>query len=112
MNKSGTEAYQRYRSSEKYKRTFMTGHLMRTYGLSLEQYNVMLAAQQGVCKICCKPDDRTWKKGRQYAPLCVDHDHATGRVRGLLCNKCNVAIALLKDSIENLRRAMTYLEGN
>lgn len=52
-----------------------------TYGLTLAQYNQMLADQNGVCKICARPP--------KTMPLVVDHDHRTGRCRGRLCFNCN-----------------------
>lgn len=61
-------------------------HLMKKYKMSLDDYNMMLAAQEGLCLVCGKKDDI----------LCVDHDHETGRVRGLLCNTCNVVLGFLE----------------
>ena len=60
------------------------GHLKRRYGITQEQYDALLRSQGGKCGICkCLP-------GRKR--LCVDHDHATGRIRGLLCVRCNSAV--------------------
>lgn len=74
------------------------------YGVSLDEYNKMLEAQGGVCAICS--GEPTGKKQR----LCVDHCHQTGKIRGLLCNECNVGIGRLKDSVELLVAAICYLE--
>jgi hypothetical protein len=63
-------------------------------------YDGMLARQGGVCKICHKPP-RT--------RLCLDHDHANGRVRGLLCHKCNTGLGMYGDDIGRLLRAAAYL---
>lgn len=76
--------------------------LKRLYGISVEEYNSMLEGQKFVCMICSEPC-KTRKS------LCVDHDHATGIVRGLLCNRCNRAIGMFKDDPELLRRAADYL---
>ena len=66
-------------------------------------YEAMLAQQNGVCAICeTRPDDR---------PLCVDHDHATGEVRGLLCHSCNVGLGNYKDDPRRTRRATAYLKA-
>lgn len=73
------------------------------FGLEPEDYDRMLAEQGGVCAIC-----RGGPVGR-HKYLCVDHDHATGAVRGLLCDKCNRAIGLLGDSAERLSTALAYL---
>jgi len=61
---------------------------------SEEKYNKMLTEQNGLCAICNKPEIRKRKNGEMHK-LSVDHDHETGIVRGLLCNKCNHGIGLL-----------------
>jgi Recombination endonuclease VII len=74
------------------------------YGISLEEYAAMLAHQGGVCAICKKKPD----KGK---PLCVDHCHVTGMVRGLLCQKCNSVLAFGNDDPDILRAAIAYLQA-
>lgn len=76
--------------------------LLKSYGISMDEYREMLAGQGGVCAICGGVN----KDGRQ---LFVDHDHATGEVRGLLCNLCNRGIGNMRDSIELLQGAIEYL---
>lgn len=84
------------------------------YGLSIEDYNAMLAAQEGRCAVCRlaglteKPDlcAAEGKKG-----LCVDHDHTTNRVRGLLCWRHNFAIGHCHDSIIELQAVIDYLKN-
>lgn len=73
------------------------------YGITEEQYQQLLAKQDGVCAICERPD-------RTYDHLSVDHDHETGAVRGLLCGHCNHAIGKMGDDPELLRKAALYLE--
>ena len=63
--------------------------LKRKYGLAEEDYYRLLAVQGGVCKICKLPERRKDGRTRKIVPLSVDHDHGTGRVRGLLCSSCN-----------------------
>lgn len=75
--------------------------LVRTYGITSKDYDAMVKAQNGVCAICCQTS---------YKNLHVDHDHDTGRVRGLLCSPCNTSLGGFRDSIENLKRAIKYLE--
>lgn len=75
-------------------------HLERKYGLTLEQFNVLLSGQNGACAICGEIPE-----GRLY----VDHSHKTGRIRGLLCRNCNLAIGHFKDNPEILERAVSYL---
>jgi hypothetical protein len=112
MNKAGTDSYKKYRASEKYRRSYMNGHLKRKYGITLEKYKELVEAQNGVCKICGGiTPNRDWKDGRkQWLQLFVDHDHKTGKIRGLLCNTCNVGISLLKDDIRLLESAIRYLK--
>ena len=66
------------------------------YGMSLADYEAMLERQRGACAICKKSDEA----------LCVDHCHACGKVRGLLCAKCNSALGFCNDSPEHLLAAM------
>ena len=73
-------------------------HLKRKYGLTLEDFDALLAAQGGGCAICGRPDADN-----------VDHDHRTGRVRGILCFNCNVAIGHIADDEDRLAAAMKYL---
>lgn len=79
--------------------------LQRNYGITLEQYDSMLIAQGGHCAICPATEP-----GGRFKYFCVDHNHTTSKVRGLLCNNCNRAIGLLKDSPVLLRAAAIYLE--
>ena len=80
--------------------------LMRNYGITLEQYDEMLAMQGGKCALC----PATEPGGRhQQSHWCVDHDHVTGKVRELLCNDCNLVLGIIKDSPEHLGRMITYI---
>jgi hypothetical protein len=80
-------------------------NLKRTYGIDLHDYNKMLAAQNGACAICKK--SHTIRKNKR---LDVDHDHETGKVRGLLCSYCNQVIGDAKEDIVILENAITYLK--
>lgn len=77
-------------------------NLQKRYGVTIEQYDEMLAQQNGLCAIC----NKTCGTGRNLA---VDHDHATGEVRGLLCAECNTGLGKFKDSLDLLTGAMSYL---
>lgn len=79
-------------------------NLQRKYGLTIAEYEAMVAAQNGVCAICLKPP--TKGNGKK---LCIDHCHTTGKIRGLLCCACNSAIGNMEDSIERLESAKEYL---
>jgi hypothetical protein len=72
----------------------------------LETYQEIFEAQGGVCAICASPEN-----GR-YVHLSVDHNHDTGKIRGLLCNNCNRGIGLLKDDPKILEQAKKYLENS
>lgn len=80
-------------------------NLKSTYGITPEQYDEMLASQNGVCAICQGPPALSNNSGRFH----VDHDHETGRVRGLLCGHCNTGMGMYRDSIALLWKAMLYL---
>jgi hypothetical protein len=82
-------------------------HLQRKYGISRGEYETLLLAQRGVCAIC-----GTSEPGRKNWNFAVEHDHTTGRVRGLTCHPCNVGLGVFKDSPALLREAANYLEGN
>ena len=74
--------------------------LMRCYGLTRQQYNEMLVAQGGVCRICTE---------RSATKLSVDHDHSSGRIRALLCHQCNLAVAHVKENPARAIAAADYL---
>jgi hypothetical protein len=77
----------------------------RLYRLTTADFDAMLAAQGGVCAICGTTD---WR-GKGNRP-CVDHDHATGAVRGILCTNCNNGLGRFADDPARLRAAVAYLE--
>jgi uncharacterized C2H2 Zn-finger protein len=80
--------------------------LKQLYGMTEAEYQVLLEQQGGVCGICrCLPADERSGPTR----LVVDHDHATGRVRGLLCRGCNLGLGCLKDDVVLLTSAIRYL---
>lgn len=82
-------------------------HLKYTFGITAEQYAAMLSEQGGVCAIC--KERETFTRNGKRRQLCVDHCHSTGRNRGLLCGKCNVALGYFLDSQELLQSAIAYL---
>jgi hypothetical protein len=79
----------------------------KEHGITYEDYMAMLTAQGSVCAICHKPERVIGRHGAIKA-MAIDHDHDTGKVRGLLCQCCNQAIGLL-DSIKSLEAAIKYL---
>lgn len=81
----------------------MDTRIKRTFGISLDQYNYMLSKQDNKCAIC-------FGKNHNNKKLAIDHDHITGKVRGLLCSRCNTVIGLAKDSGDLLRKIINYIE--
>ena len=77
--------------------------LRKRYGIGEATHEALLRSQGGVCAICHKQESRP-------QPLSVDHDHVSGRVRGLLCDDCNIALGKMSDDANRLRAAATYLE--
>ena len=85
------------------KRAQRDGYLRRKYGITIKEYDEMFRAQNGVCGIC----------GREPHPtisLHVDHDHETGKVRGLTCFRCNQALGAFGEDPTFLRAAAAYLD--
>ena len=79
------------------------------YGLTLEQYQILVEESQGFCPICNVALDFE-KKGSAQA--CIDHNHKTGEVRKLICNRCNLLLGKAEDSPVLLRKAADYLESH
>lgn len=77
--------------------------LRRNFGITAEQYDAMLIKQKGVCAICSSK--------HKTMRLSVDHCHKTGKVRGLLCGRCNTGIGMLADSVKLVTAAKIYLES-
>lgn len=80
--------------------------IKRRYGISYEEYVKILEAQGGGCAICGSDVNQN---SRTSGKLFVDHCHTSGRVRGLLCSKCNHALGLFNDNPSLLEKALTYL---
>ncbi len=72
------------------------------YGLTIDGYKEIFDRQNGLCAICLMP-------GKEYKRLSVDHDHLSGKVRGLLCHKCNMGIGLFDDNEVKMTAAINYL---
>lgn len=84
---------------------------LRRYGMTLEQYDELFGRQNGECFICSQPETVRSKNGKVKL-LAVDHDHKTGIVRGLLCNRCNVILGLADDNIDLLKDIIDYLRDS
>lgn len=89
-------------NKEKDQITRQKSKLKAKYGMTIEQYDAMVKEQKGVCYIC-KNENPTRK-------LNVDHCHKTGKIRRLLCDKCNMTLGLINDSQELLKQFIFYLK--
>ena len=72
----------------------------RQYGVTKEEYDTMYESQGGVCAMCKHPETAKDPKHGKIRELAVDHDHLTGRVRGLLCGRCNTGIGKFGDNLD------------
>jgi uncharacterized metal-binding protein len=77
--------------------------LKNLYGVTREQYDKIFEVQAGCCKLCGISQTELKKT------LVIDHNHKTGRIRGLLCNPCNAALGLFKENAETLKKAVEYV---
>lgn len=100
----GVEAQKRYRENnlQKTKQMSRKNHIKRKFGLSIEEYESILNSQNKVCAVC-------QEKCHTGYNLAVDHNHKTGKIRGLLCKNCNTAIGLLKENIQVIENVIIYL---
>jgi hypothetical protein len=103
---------ERYAQSEGVRRKNGDRCRRNSYGISADEYDMRFAEQGGVCAICRQPETQLGgRRGTTRLSLAVDHDHASGRVRGLLCRNCNRGLGYFNDSPDRLRAAAAYLEA-
>lgn len=76
--------------------------ILRNFGVTINEYEMLLLKQKGVCAIC--------KEEERGKNLAVDHDHKTGRVRGLLCSRCNTVLGRVEDRVDLLKNMISYLQ--
>jgi hypothetical protein len=95
-----------WNASEHGKRMKRNRSLLTAYGLTLEQVEAMIVAQNSVCPICL---EKITAMGKWRTGCAVDHDHDTGKVRGILCQPCNASLGGFSDSPATLKRAFNYL---
>lgn len=98
----------RIRDQEDYKQRRRWAKLLKNYGFSRDDYESMMRMQNNRCKICGR--EETEKCRGQVLWLSVDHDHVTGKVRALLCRRCNAGLSSFREKPDVLRRAADYLE--
>jgi len=97
----------RVKNKEKFLAVERKSKLKITYGITPEQYNAMLNAQEGKCAICSAK-----KPGGRTKMFFIDHCHNTGKIRGLLCMRCNTGLGLFLDNSKFLFNAISYLKEN
>ena len=85
---------------EKHKDKIKNWRLQKEHHITIQEYKNMFIEQEGKCAIC----------GKKFNYLCVDHDHNTGKIRGLLCHKCNLVIGYAHENIRTLISAAKFLE--
>lgn len=84
--------------------------IKKNYGITLEDYQIMLDSQDGLCASCGNPEIAVVKRTGKVKPLAVDHCHTTRIVRGLLCSNFNQALGCLKDDPVRIRALLAYAE--
>jgi hypothetical protein len=84
-------------------------YLKHKYGITLEQHKQMLKESNGLCEICGKEEIRKGIKGK-VINLSIDHNHQSGKIRGLLCQNCNSSLGALKEDIKILENMINYLK--
>jgi len=82
--------------------------LRHNFGMTIEEYKSLHDKQQGLCAICKRPENRSYKG--KVKRLSVDHCHTTLKIRQLLCSDCNTSLGLMEDDPDRLRRAADYVE--
>lgn len=105
--RKNSEWYLKYKETtlKKYSRA---NYLKVTFNITVADYDRMVSSQNNHCAACgCAPDSEN--SGCKYGILEVDHDHQTGKIRGLLCGRCNRGLGQFQDSVIRLEQAVTYL---
>lgn len=98
---------QRYEKDPSFRETIWIRNLRYKFGISSAEYKYIYEQQEGLCAICLKPETTT-RKG-VVKKLAVDHDHKTGRVRALLCHRCNTLLGFARENRTHILSAIEYL---
>lgn len=109
LRRGGFEKNPNWPTEEKSRRK--DSALRSTYGITFQDFSVMLEKQNGVCAVCFRPPSMG---SLQTSCLHVDHeerDDGAVIVRGLLCNRCNTSIGILGDTVESIEHVLRYLKG-
>ena len=100
--------YKDRRNSRKLREMDKNTWRIHKYGIDTEEYNKMYIKQKKVCKMCKKNRPQIMKNG-DIRSLHIDHNHDTGRIRGLLCTYCNTSLGLLEESTTRFFRGIIYI---
>jgi len=92
------------------KRLIRSRNLKRDFGITVAQYDAMVEAQNGRCAICKGAEQHISPYTKTVRRLSLDHNHRTGKLRGLLCSLCNRRIGLFNEDLQLLRAAISYLQ--
>ena len=103
--KTRRQARERWKNDPRVKIWARNNLMKKHYGITLEDFNLLVEKQDGICLICKQPPNNNKKSDYLY----VDHDHKTGKVRGLLCHKCNTGLGCYDDNVLLLEEAIRYL---
>lgn len=90
-----------------YEKKWKSINNLKKYSMTKKDFEITIKEQNNVCAICEREKTKVGKGKREFS---VDHDHITGKKRGLLCTSCNLALGLLKDNIKSLENAIKYLQ--
>ena len=106
-----TRARTKYANSPEMQLKAKKNWLRSRFGIEYEDYMEMIERQDNKCAICGREENRKWRN-KISRELAVDHDHESGKVRGLLCASCNTAIGLMQDDVTLLAKAIDYLQSH
>lgn len=105
------ERYQKLKNSESrlaHRHKMQRKSLLKKFGITSEEYDEMLSAQNGVCACCGNPETVVGHRSTLPRLLAVDHDHQTGKVRALLCGNCNTSLGRMGESPERIEKLLQY----
>jgi hypothetical protein len=102
--------YRRKRPKDYWKNKDRKYTLKKRYGVCIDEYEKKIIELGNRCEICNDDPSLDETKSKNHKMLHVDHDHSTGKVRGLICNGCNRALGFINDNIDKARNLVKYLE--